>query len=256
MLILIIGNRGSGKTLLSTIIAKDSDRQVYANYDIKLDDGRFKPLEIIDFLELPDNIDVIIDEGYTWLEARTSGYFLNRYLSYIVLQSRKRTIDIIVTAQMFSTVDVRFRNQAEVIVKCERVGLDFVYDFLRLDNFKSNRFVLPYEKAKRYFNLYDTYQIVEPHTKIALEMKLLESDPKRLYEKIKKIGDSILTDFKDLDAKEITHDRVKASLMRNGHNMSLEPLIYVFIKDSYGLKIEKKNNNLENSNLDLLSWLK
>lgn len=203
---------------------------VYANYF--LDIPNYKPLEVMDFLELKDNIDVIIDEGYTWLESRTSGFFLNRYLSYIVLQSRKRTIDIIVTAQIYSSVDVRFRNQTDVLVKCERVGDDFYYDFMRIDNYSTSKFILPYQEAKKYFNLYDTYQIVEPHTKDALEMKLLESNPKKLYDKVSGIGELIKTDFKNngLKKKDVTHDRVKSSLMKLGLNMNLESLVYVYLK--------------------------
>lgn len=231
MLILIVGNRGSGKTLFSTILAKKSKREVYSNYFLNI--PNYKPLEVMDFLTLPDNVDVIIDEGYTWLESRTSGYFLNRYLSYIVLQSRKRTIDIIVTAQIYNSVDVRFRNQTDVLVKCERIGDDFYYDFMRMDTFKTSRFVLPYQLAKEYFNLYDTYQIVEPHTKDALEMKLLESDPKRLYKKIESIGEVLKKDFKKngVKKKDVTHDKVRASLMRHGLDVSFENLVYVYLKD-------------------------
>lgn len=227
MLISILGNKGSGKTLLTTIIALESKRMVYSNYWIDMEN--YKPLEVIDFLNLPNDVDVIMDEGYTWLEARTSSSFLNRYLSYINLQSRKRTIDIYLTAQMFSTIDLRFREQSDVIVKCRhrlRETSDFFYSFLRVETEQKSSFLLKYQDAKTIFDKYDTYEIVEPHAKEMLELRILESDPVRLWDRISKIGDSIKRSL-----KEITHDRVKASLMKNGYNVGYEPLVYVYLKD-------------------------
>ena len=226
MLILVIGARGSGKTLFCTLIAEKSKREKYANYRLFL--KRYKPLEVIDLLELPNNVDVIIDEGYTWLESRISGSHLNRYLSYIVFQIRKRMIDVYVTAQMFSSIDVRFREQADIIIKCERIGQDFYYDMYWLDIDQIRKFVLPYEIAEKYFDKYDTYEVIEPYTKEILERKILDNIPENRFKKISDIAEDIIDEF---DGEEITHDRLKLVLLKRGYDLGEEALIYVYLKN-------------------------
>lgn len=226
MLILVIGARGSGKTLFTTYIASKSKREIYANYRLFLD--KYKPLEIIDLLELPNDVDVIIDEGYTWLESRISGSHLNRYLSYIVFQIRKRLIDVYVTAQMFSSIDVRFREQADIIIKCERIGEDFYYELFWLDTDVIKKFLFPFEIAKEYFGLYDTFEIIEPYTKEILERKILDNIPENRYKKIEEIAKAIKNDF---DGEEITHPKVKLVMLKRGFELSEESLVYVYLKN-------------------------
>ena len=226
-LIIILGPKGSGKTLLLTLFALLSKRGVYANYTIKRDN--FKVLEPIDFIDLPNNVDIMMDEGYTWLESRTSGFYLNRFLSYIMWQSRKRTIDIYITAQRFMSLDVRFRDEVDVLIKCEgRYNLNrdpFNYHFLWVAEDKENQFELSYKDAKKYFHSFDTYEIVEPYTKEQLEFLLLKSDPEKRWEKAVEIGEKI---GKNLSL--ITHPIVQAHLLKKGYDLSFEPLVYVYLK--------------------------
>jgi len=230
VLVAIIGSIGSGKTLLMVLFAFLSSREIYSNFKISL--SRYKALEVMDLLELKDNIDVLIDEGYTWLESRTSGSILNRYLSYIVLQSRKRTIDIIISAQMFSSLDVRFREQCDLIIKCEKIVkkkkiAGFKYSFLFVESNLERTFFLDIKEARKYFDMYDTYEIVEPHKIEQMRLKLLEDDnPKELWERLESITEKI----KD-DVKEITHPRVLNALLKNGFKASFEPQVYVLLKD-------------------------
>jgi len=227
---------GSGKTLLMVWLAFLSTREIYSNFRIYLD--RFKALEITDLLELKNDIDVFIDEGYTWLESRTSGGILNRYLSYIVLQSRKRTIDIIISAQMFSSLDVRFRDQCDLIIKCQKI-LDkrtkkikgFRYDFLFVESDLIKRFFLDIKIASKYFDKYDTLEIIEPHKIEQMKLKLKEEDdPEAMWNELNGMALKI-----EKDVKEITHPRVLNALMKNGFKASYEPQIYVILKD---LKLE------------------
>jgi len=224
-----------GKTVLLTYLGKHSKREVYSNF--KIDIPNYKSLEVVDLLDLKHDIDVLIDEGYTWLESRTSGSSLNRYLSYIVLQSRKRTIDIIITAQMYSSIDVRFREQADILIKCKKTKEGFRYRFLFIESDKTAVFLLPFNEAELYYPLFDTYEIVEPYTKELLGMKLLDSKPKEKYEKIMKIGEVIMEIFTkgktdDEALKSITHSRVLAELMKAGYDRMYEPLVYVFLQDT------------------------
>ena len=227
MLVVILGAKGSGKTLFATRMAINSKRDVYANYWIDIEN--YKPLEIMDFIDLPNNVDVMIDEGYTWLESRTSSFFLNRFLSYILWQSRKRTIDIYLTAQRFRSLDLRFRDESDILVKCKtRLDLekdDFKYAILWVAENKEKHFTLSYKDAKKYFDKFDTYEIVEPYTKEQLEFKLLETAPEKRWEKAIEIGD-IIGEGIDL----ITHPIIKARLMKFGYDSSYEPLVYVYLK--------------------------
>lgn len=234
MLVAIIGAMGSGKTLLMVFFAFLSTREIYSNFRIHL--NRFKTLEVMDLLELKDNIDVFIDEGYTWLESRTSGSVLSRYLSYIVLQSRKRTIDIIISAQMFSSLDIRFREQCDLIIKCEKIFkkkkiAGFKYTFLFVESNLERTFFLDIKKASKYFDLYDTLEIIEPHKIEQMKLKLMEQDnPKGMWDELERISEIIRNDL-----KEFSHPAVLNSLMRNGFKASYEPQIYSILKD---VKIE------------------
>jgi len=223
MLICILGSFGSGKTLLLAILSTQSIRTVRSNFKINIE--KYKELKIIDLLDLEKNTDVYIDEGYTWLESRTSSSILNRYLSYIILQSRKRTIDIYITAQLFSTVDLRFRDNADIIIKCLRKTEGFKYIFYNTKNKTIKSFILPFKKAEKYYELYDTYEIIEPHAKEQLEYKLLLNEPKRLETKIKKICEVI---FPSLD--KITHDSVKLALLKNNYDINYEKYVYIYLK--------------------------
>lgn len=226
MLISVLGNLGSGKTLFLTYLATKFVRIVYSNY--KLNIKNYKSLKVIDLLDLPNNIEVFIDEGYTWLESRVSSKVLNRYLSYIVLQSRKRTINIYITAQMFSTVDVRFREQSDIIILCTKLPKEkgFQYKILNRHNNNYLNFVLPMDKAKNYFQYYDTYEIIEPYEKNKLEFSLLQSDTKALFEKSKLIAKRINNDI-----QKITHNTVKLALLKNGFDKNFEPYVYMYLKE-------------------------
>lgn len=224
MLISIIGAIGSGKTLMCVILAFYSKKQIYSNFQI--DSKRYNELEVIDLLNLRRNIMVIIDEAYTWLESRTSLSTLNRYLSYIIFQSRKRTIDIYITSQMFSSVDIRFREQSNLLIECKRIDDDFHYTFKYLAEKKISTFVLPLSKAKRFFSLYDTLEIVEPNQKQQLEFKILQQYPSHLLTKVKEISEYIKPKL-----KKITHDSIKTLLLMNGYNIQYEKFVYLYLKE-------------------------
>ena len=224
MLISILGNWGSGKTLFLVYLAKKFKREIHSNFELKL--KNYKSLTVIDLLNLPNNVEVFLDEAYTWLESRVSSKALNRYLSYILLQSRKRTINIYITAQLFSTVDTRFRQQSSIIIFCKRIEDGFQYKILNRDNNCINCLVLPFDKAKQYYKYYDTYEIVEPYEKGKLEFQLLQSNPKLLFDTSKKIALKILKEFKDIKP---THQNVKIALMSNGFDKNYEPYVYAYL---------------------------
>ena len=224
MLISILGSWGSGKTLFLTYLAKNFKRDIYSNFKLKL--KNYKPLTVIGLLNLPNNIEVFLDEAYTWLESRVSSKALNRYLSYILFQSRKRTINIYITAQLFSSVDTRFRQQSSIIIFCKRIDDGFQYKILNRENNCINCLVLPFDKAKQYYKYYDTYEIVEPFQKGKFEFQLLQSDTKKLFEVSKKIALKIV---KDIKGNKPTHQNVKIALMSNGYTKDFETYVYAYL---------------------------
>lgn len=227
MLAITLGPKGSGKTIIITKIALASKREVFSNYWI--DSPNYNHLEVMDLVDINNNVDIFIDEAYVWLESRISGFFLNRFLSYMLWQSRKRDIDMYLTAQRFRSLDVRFREECDVLIKCEpRINLDkddFNYTLFWIAEDKEKKFTLTYEDAKKYFPMYNTYQIIEPYTKEELNFELLKRDPERRWAKAMEIGDII---GKDLEI--ITHPIISARLMKFGYDSSFEPLIYVYLK--------------------------
>lgn len=224
MLISIKGPIGYGKTLLAVILAYYSEKEVWSNFQIDI--PRYHDLEIIDLMDLQNGIIVIIDEAYTWLESRTSLSTLNRYLSYIIFQSRKRTIDIIITSQMFSSVDIRFREQSNIIIDCKRVDDDFYYTFKDIGKNIISTFLLPFNKAKKFFSLYDTLEIVEPNQKQELEFNIYQQYPEHLLKKVKEICEFIKPKL-----KKITHDSVKTQLLLSGYNIRYEKYVYLYLKE-------------------------
>lgn len=227
MLIIILGNLGTGKTLLLTYFSTKSKRNIFANFNINLE--RYNKLEVDTLLDLPNNIDVYLDEAYTWLESRVSGKGLNRYLSYILLQSRKRNLDIYCTAQLFSTLDKRFREKSDIIIFCSKEKEGYLYRINDMNHYTQKSFLLNFKEAEKYYDLYDTYEIVEPYEKSSLEFTLLQSNTDKLFQKAKEIAKKI---YKDINGQKygITHNSVKLALLKNGIFKGYEPFVYTILK--------------------------
>lgn len=248
MEISIIGNRGSGKTsLLALLATRMNDKPIYSNFWLDL--PNFKPLRIYDLLNLPTNIYMFLDEGYTWLESRTSMSELNRYISYLLFQSRKRSMDIYLTAQLFSTVDKRFREQADYIVECyTRYDLkndDFYYKVNESATYRTASFMIPYELMQYYFDVFDTDQIIEPHRKDIMEFHLVKDNAGLLFEQTEKIAPIILKYLIKEYGKEsrITKDKVEEALLRNEIHTGYKKYIWLFLnKKNANIKNNKNNN--------------
>ena len=157
VLISIEGDVGSGKTLLMTYLAYVDTRMVYANYHLNF--PRYREMTPEGLLRIPKQSVALFDEAYAWLESRLSGRDSNRFFSYVLFQSRKRGLDMYMTNQLISTVDVRFRSMINVEVLCEATERGFEYVFRRISRRRFNRprtFLMPFELAEMVYPLYDT----------------------------------------------------------------------------------------------------
>lgn len=238
MLIGIIGQLGSGKTLLSTILGyKIAENPlydgVYANYHIK--HPKVKVITPIDMIDINPQGNkralIILDEVYAWLDSRVSSSVLNRFLSWIILQSRKRNMDIIFTSQLSSLPDLRLKELSDIVIIAENVEKGFKYQIIWQKGLRilSKKLFLPYEYALKYFDKFDTREIVEPILFERMKADIMhEIDAKALNQQIDGIVEQIIPKLKGM--KRINKAIVEASLLEIGKPKRLTDVIYGKLK--------------------------
>lgn len=138
--------------------------KVYSNYWIR--NPNVKQIEPVDLLEIGKGKNfVALDEVYAWLDSRFSASKTNRLLSYIMLQSRKRGMDICYTAQLGSSVDLRLRDLTDIVIQAVKIanrGFLYYVNWVKLGQVYSKRVFLPFNVAEKYFDLYDTAEVIKP----------------------------------------------------------------------------------------------
>jgi hypothetical protein len=171
-----VGNPRQGKTqgmIMTNYLDYLKGRTVYS-YKLKPTSYRFpfKVINVNDILSFdmpPGNL--MLDEVHTLIDSRNPTQ-LSRLLSYFWTQSGKRDVKLSYTAQLESMVDLRLREIAGVVFKTQKVYSinrvqhkkrikGFRYYKVEGEEYKNPKFV-PIEKAKHYFDLYNTYQVIMP----------------------------------------------------------------------------------------------
>jgi hypothetical protein len=148
-------------------------RKVYS-YKLKPTSSRF-PFTVVNVNDIMNfNIEsgnLMLDEVHTLIDSRNPTQ-LSRLLSYFWTQSGKRDVKLSYTAQIDGTVDLRLREIAGNVFKSEKVYAinkvahkkrirGFRYYKVIGDELKQPKFV-NISKARHYFDLYDTYQVIMP----------------------------------------------------------------------------------------------
>lgn len=176
MIVGIVGKIGSGKTLFMTFLMKkykeyDSQKKIYSNYKTKISD-------IITFDVIKKyaednnplkNCVLGIDEIQTFLDCRNS--LKNTISSYFILQTRKRNVFLLYTTQQFFNVDKRLRNNTDYLFSVKKITHrenknKFIIRVEIIKNLggdcleETNR-VFYLKNPEKYFNLYDTYEIIK-----------------------------------------------------------------------------------------------
>lgn len=187
MLIGIEGNIGSGKTLYAVRCAKlDSDKGIKIVTNLKLTGIPYENFDIDQFLnnessETLKNATVILDEITVYMDCRLGSSKQNLLMGYLVLQSRKRGLNIIYTTQDLDLVDYKrlvkytnivvyaqplyVRNMEGVIVE-----QDDYRNYTLVDLRKRHDNITQFNmKISPYYKYYDTDQIIEPLVKIKKE---------------------------------------------------------------------------------------
>ena len=209
-----------------TADAVNSDRKfLYSNYEIK--DERYRELlpEVLMDKTLRDAI-ILLDEVYAWLESRTSGRDINRYMSYILFQARKKDIDFYMTEQLLSTVDLRYRDMIDFEVRCKAIPnykhpVGFRYRITDILERKAYPMYLSIEAASQYFHLYDSYQPISP-----IDDEMMVKISKNKTSIIEEVDSIVNTLLNEGFAKKITKAVIADYCLRNGYPKSYVDMAY------------------------------
>lgn len=239
MLNAVVGDFGTGKTLYLSMAGVSSKYDILGNFTLLLDN--YTKIDPIDLQNFGFQKTILLDELYLWLDSRVSSSYRNRFITYILLQCRHRDIEVYGSLQMFMTADVRFRDMVNRIIYCsrkyksgiEREFQDFRFEELNTYNGKEKRWTLSYEKAKPYFEIFNTKEIMEAEDQAHLDLEMLKKYPRKLYFRLSEIAKEIRE-----KVRKITHDSVKMSLLKEGYDMTWEGLVYSRIMD---FEIQKEN---------------
>jgi len=172
MIIGFEGGLGSGKTIGAVrYVVKDygNGHKVYSNCGLRGIDYEF--LNVLEIMENPDlqNVSVFIDEITVFLDCRRSSSKMNRIISYFILQSRKRNVNLYYTTQSFGMIDKRLLEHTNFQIIASKVyndGLEIegfrkysIIDCRDLNNIKIKRIYLD---IKPYYKFYDTNEVIMP----------------------------------------------------------------------------------------------
>lgn len=177
MLIGIQGGLGTGKTiLLVRYLLNDFNKGYTIFSNFHLENIEYTLFDVDKFLENEKknkaltNMTIGVDELTVFTDCRLSMSKRNLLFSYLVLQSRKRSVDIYYTTQNFNMIDKRIISHTHIKVLCESIfnvqGKEIphykkyaVIDMRNPMNMQIKRFVLD---IRPYYEFYDTDEIILP----------------------------------------------------------------------------------------------
>ena len=174
MIIAVVGSIGSGKTLTLTLMgkqAKDKGKAVLSNYRLNFKHTLISKKQILGYSEDSsslNNCTLLLDEAQTILDCRNS--IKNRLLTYFILQTRKKHVDLFYSTQQFWNVEKRLRENTDMIFECcgyydkKKEHLKAV-KINRLKYIGRNSFLplssIVIKNPAIIFKLYDSYEIVD-----------------------------------------------------------------------------------------------
>jgi hypothetical protein len=126
----ITGFKGDGKTVFATSLLWKGwkiGRKIFSNYHLEFP---YEPINLKEMLstegskQITDGM-LAIDEATLALDCRLSATKKNRLASYLMLQGRKRKIDIILTTQQMANIDIRYRKNCDIQYECTALKVDY-----------------------------------------------------------------------------------------------------------------------------------
>lgn len=161
MLVGLMGKMGAGKTLSASILGlyihKETGIPLYANFDLQ---NSQKVTSMKDIWELEAGI-LVWDE--IWLTMDSRLWENNVEFSRFINQTRKKNLIILYTTQHINQVEMRVRKGTDVLIYLRKTKeghwLQFIdYQYMQL----GKRYLLTFETARKFYNVYDTFEVLEP----------------------------------------------------------------------------------------------
>lgn len=119
MIIGIIGNLGTGKTLLMTLFGyylQMHGYNVYANYELLFPYIPITDMNILGDMSKDSRNAMLLDEIWISADSRQAMSDRNILLSRVIAQSRKRKCEVFYTAQWVSQVESRIKTLTSVLL--------------------------------------------------------------------------------------------------------------------------------------------
>lgn len=178
----IVGSMGCGKTLFASAIAErlKNHYTIMANYDLKCRDMDITPENVASLMFETRAIEgkklVIIDEFHIFSDSRLSSSNHNILMSYFITQTRKQNVQLIYTTQQFGQVDIRVRDNTDVLALPAYNAINDIMTvvFLKRDWLSSQ---FKFSHIKTYTNLRPVF------ARYSTEQLIGETMIKRLQEK-------------------------------------------------------------------------
>ena len=231
MLSVVFGGLGSGKTLFLVGLAArmNKSKRIIANFEIKIPKHKVGKFKLSEFTAGKYNDALIlIDEAYIYLEARTAGRAQNRLASYILFQSRKKKLDIVLAVQLFRTIDVRWRAMADVLIRAEgakRYG--YGYTLWNMQNGGCRKISIPLLQAQTLYKFYKTEETITSDGDDIADAFLSPEDE---FIRVKSAGELIR--MKNPDIETWTLSGVEYQVWLNKIPKRFTRLIWGYLKNS------------------------
>lgn len=169
MILAYIGSMGSGKTLSLVREAKnyyDMGYKIYSNITLSFPHVKITRADLLDYANKKEQFKdsfFLIDEFAIFVgDARRSASDRNIALSYFIVMTRKLNIILGLTSQTWNMVEKRVRENTDIFIECKSFklsgGVVLIRNRYQASNGKS---IEKYFKGNKYFNLYDTLEIVD-----------------------------------------------------------------------------------------------
>lgn len=191
---IIQGKLRQGKGILATKLAlKDANlgNQVKSNYNIKhANCTKIDFIQLVKLLELPRQnppVTLCLDELYAWLDSYISSSKANRFASYLIFQSAKLGYNLIITTQLIMRLLNSIRGMAtkRYLAYKDSVGKRFIYQELDSNSPDENipignGVIITFEQASKFWDLYDTFEPVEPLGLDSFIAEIVKNNPKKM----------------------------------------------------------------------------
>ena len=119
---ILTGLKGDGKTTLSTLFAYNAykrGRPVYSNYGLKFPYTGLYLNKVKHEIDRLQDAMLVVDEAYLYVDSRNPMSKGNKAISYLVLQTRKKGVDLILNLLQKGLGDLRIRENSDYIYDCE-----------------------------------------------------------------------------------------------------------------------------------------